>query len=555
MGFNKINESRKPGWWSWDLSNYYNKTQTDDLLDLKQDLSEKWQAWWYASLDWGGKVPASQLPSYVDDVVEVATYANLPVTWESWKVYVVLSWAEANRQYRWSWSAYVEIKDSWETLWTLWALINNATSKVTPVDADMLGLMDSETSNIVKKLSWANLKASLQIFFDSIYQAVLVSWTNIKTINWNSVLWSWNLSVWLNTVNNETLSGNKTLVWWTDKPIQNLTTWASNRTVNITTWSEWQYFQIRNNNIASSTNYIIVQVSAVEVARLYSWTYIELWYNWTSWMTNWISSTTSGAWGSRIMVWNMNQVSNTNWIALWLGNIVSWNNWVSIWWGNAGGVNSQVLFWSNNSASWSSWAVIGIANTQSWNGANVFWDNNTVSWQNDLALWRSNHTNLKYWSIAYWYYSRAENAWDSVRHIETGSTFPNIAKVVDNGYYRALTNNTQTEIFLFSVNNERYVIPARTICNFKLYCAMILDTSHIAKAYEISWSIKRDNSNNTSIVWTITKTTISSDTWTESWDIIVTADDTNEALKIEAIGNATWNTRVACRLETIETKF
>jgi hypothetical protein len=45
-----------------------------------------------------------------------------------------------------------------ETTTTVGALLNAATSKTTPADADHIGLMDSEASNIWNKLSWANLK-------------------------------------------------------------------------------------------------------------------------------------------------------------------------------------------------------------------------------------------------------------------------------------------------------------------------------------------------------------------------------------------------------------
>jgi hypothetical protein len=56
-----------------------------------------------------------------------------------------------------------------ETTTTAGALINGATSKTTPVDADYIGLMDSAASNILKKLSWANLKATLKTYFDTLY--------------------------------------------------------------------------------------------------------------------------------------------------------------------------------------------------------------------------------------------------------------------------------------------------------------------------------------------------------------------------------------------------
>jgi hypothetical protein len=59
-----------------------------------------------ASLDNTGKVPASQLPSYVDDVVEYANFASFPNPGESGKIYVAL---DTNITYRWSGSAYIQI--------------------------------------------------------------------------------------------------------------------------------------------------------------------------------------------------------------------------------------------------------------------------------------------------------------------------------------------------------------------------------------------------------------------------------------------------------------
>ena len=63
----------------------------------------------YASLDGSGRVPSSQLPSYVDDVVEVSNYASLPAAGEAGKIYITL---DDNKTYRWSGSAYVEISES-----------------------------------------------------------------------------------------------------------------------------------------------------------------------------------------------------------------------------------------------------------------------------------------------------------------------------------------------------------------------------------------------------------------------------------------------------------
>lgn len=62
-----------------------------------------------AELDSSGKVPAAQLPSFVDDVIEVTDYASLPATGESGKIYITL---DDNKTYRWGGSTYVEISES-----------------------------------------------------------------------------------------------------------------------------------------------------------------------------------------------------------------------------------------------------------------------------------------------------------------------------------------------------------------------------------------------------------------------------------------------------------
>jgi hypothetical protein len=51
-----------------------------------------------------GVVPASQLPSYVDDVLEFANQAAFPATGESGKIYISLA---TNAQFRWSGSVYI----------------------------------------------------------------------------------------------------------------------------------------------------------------------------------------------------------------------------------------------------------------------------------------------------------------------------------------------------------------------------------------------------------------------------------------------------------------
>ena len=75
----------------------------------KIPLSQKGAAGGVAELDNSGKVPAAQLPSYVDDVLEYASISAFPATGEDGKIYIA---EDTNRQYRWSGTQYVEISSS-----------------------------------------------------------------------------------------------------------------------------------------------------------------------------------------------------------------------------------------------------------------------------------------------------------------------------------------------------------------------------------------------------------------------------------------------------------
>lgn len=74
-----------------------------------ENAANKGKANGYASLGGDGKVPADQLPSYVDDVLEFASKTNFPSTGEKGKIYVDLS---TENIFRWSGTTYTEISPS-----------------------------------------------------------------------------------------------------------------------------------------------------------------------------------------------------------------------------------------------------------------------------------------------------------------------------------------------------------------------------------------------------------------------------------------------------------
>ena len=86
------------------------------VSDTKMNASLKGAANGVAELDSNGKVPAAQLPSFVDDIIEGYLYNGkfykeaahtTEITGEGGKIYTDLS---TNKTYRWSGSAYTQIK-------------------------------------------------------------------------------------------------------------------------------------------------------------------------------------------------------------------------------------------------------------------------------------------------------------------------------------------------------------------------------------------------------------------------------------------------------------
>lgn len=74
----------------------YTEAEINDLLSEKADLEN-------------GKIPAAQLPSYVDDVLEYEDMSSFPLSGETGKIYIA---RDTNKTYRWSGITYVEISES-----------------------------------------------------------------------------------------------------------------------------------------------------------------------------------------------------------------------------------------------------------------------------------------------------------------------------------------------------------------------------------------------------------------------------------------------------------
>ena len=110
LGYTPENVANKSDSYTVTSSTTYATTKAVvDGLATKLSTSLKGASNGIAELDGSGKVPTSQLPSYVDDVLEYPNIGALPATGSVGIIYVTL---DDNKIYRWSGTAYTVISDT-----------------------------------------------------------------------------------------------------------------------------------------------------------------------------------------------------------------------------------------------------------------------------------------------------------------------------------------------------------------------------------------------------------------------------------------------------------
>ncbi|MFQ8999124.1 phage baseplate protein [Allofournierella massiliensis] len=146
--------------------------------DAQVKRSEMGKAGGVATLDGTGQVPASQLPSFVDDVLEYASKSAFPARGETGKIYVAL---DTNLTWRWSGSAYVEISKS--------LALGETSSTAYPGDkgkalaADLASTKTAVAANTAARHSHIN-----KTVLDKISDAMLTAWNGaIRTMRIGSV--------------------------------------------------------------------------------------------------------------------------------------------------------------------------------------------------------------------------------------------------------------------------------------------------------------------------------------------------------------------------------
>lgn len=162
--------------------------------------SEKGVANGVATLDASGIIPALQLPSYVDDVLEFTNLAGFPATGETGKIYVS---KDTNKTYRWSGTAYVYITSGAVDS------VAGKTGVVTLTKADVgLASVDNTSDGAKSVLSATKL-------------------TTARTINGVGFDGSVNITITDSTKENNITAGTTSQYWRGDK------TWQSHDKISV----------------------------------------------------------------------------------------------------------------------------------------------------------------------------------------------------------------------------------------------------------------------------------------------------------------------------------
>lgn len=350
-----------------------------------------------------------------------------------------------------------------------------------------------------------------------------------KFLTTNGYTISWSETGSGETANVETLTADKTLTA-SDAPIQ-MYTCTANRTVNLPTTglTVGQKFEIWNRNAYDSAYYISLPRSV----KLCSQTFAIFRWDGSAWLYEYLGSIVMGA------------DSHTNYQgAVSIGAYCD-NNYVY-------GVG--ICYNSGNNHDYG--VGIGSGARNNYNRGLGTGTSSTYNFNYATGLGALSTCNSKeYDTIAIGAYSKAQRNREIVSTATQSTT--NLAQLIIQKYREkdlATASAAWQELFIDG-SSARLSIIASSVYNFRAQINAIDVTNNNIKCWEITGCIKRNASNVTSLVGTPTVTVIAADTAAANWDARITADDTNEALKVEVKHDSANNVRFSLNIYATETRI
>ena len=336
-------------------------------------------------------------------------------------------------------------------------------------------------------------------------------------------------------INVETLSAAKTLTANTDKIYQYLDEGGANRIITLATANAvaGDRFVVRHNGVYNDTYYLQINQAAIILDNIWAGGIRQFIFDGTNW--------TAGEIGT-------GENDNKK------GNVMIGRNSNGYGGGTAVGYNA-VAYTSGVSVGQSALAFAkGVAIGRSADGSNygVAIGNSANGDNYGTALGYETDTNAKKYSIALGVYSETERVGELSRNIN-GTDTDQENNIIIQGWEVSTANATPVEMLAGGQAGQRFTIRASSSVTFTMLITARDNVAGHCAAYKVEGAIKRDAANNTVMLAAATITVIHEDDAT--WDVAVTADDTNEALIITVTGDDTNPTQWAARMDAVETHF
>lgn len=428
-------------------------TLIKDIKDWIDVIATDWEDWapWAPWVDWldGNWIESITL---ISTVWKVKTY-RITYTDTTTFDYTVTDWAD----WIW-WDMFKSENLSW--------LTSYPTART-----NLWVYSSSEVDALIPDISWK--------------QDVLVSWTNIKTINWNSVLWSWDMTISSWWWDQKLLRKVVAATWWDYTSIQEaFTAWEWTLYIQWWTYEMWTIStSLSLNNhidiIAEDSCIFNIDLNTANLFEVTTESNIKIkWWKWNITLSNSSINTYNlftpfaSSWWVRPLYYSLESLNinliktSTNQSTLWLVNQTLSNIYYN-WFYNVDKVYFKTQYWSW----WQNWLSIY------YNNSNLIWwifnssfqcDCSDTYWRDSLYIiwWESFFVK---WSIVS---SSAEPVWTNRLRIVMKNPIWNILNARRNmQLYWIIENNitninwTTDSTFDYWTTNYRYDISWSKVSN------------------------------------------------------------------------------------------
>jgi len=348
-------------------------------------------------------------------------------------------------------------------------------------------------------------------------------------------------------LNVETLTADKTLTVDTDPIHQYLDPGITNRVITLSTTGAkvGDRFIIRHNGAYNSAYYLQVQQGATILDKVYAGVIKEFIFDGTNWISKGIGTGENDTKRRQV---GIGEGANPHSYGTALGYSADGYDFGTGIGSTAQGYNYGVAI-GYGANGLSKGVGVGYLADGDYDGVGIGYQADGYSRgvgvgyyadgsSRGVAIGYYAGTGGKSLSTAMGYYSRCTRVAETAINIDGDSSY--LRQVTQGRWVRQTVDETPTELFCGGVVGERFTIRPKSAVAFTgLVVASteaVAGTPNVTKAWKVEGLIKRDANGVTSIVGTVSITVIAEDTGAAGWTITVDADDTNEALRIQATG-------------------